>query len=697
MASFFSRFRQPKPPTGPSAVPVSQPGPPAAPSQPRDPKPASTPVVSPEAAAVFAEATQAYQAKDFERAIALYDRVIALQPDHAEAYYKRANALKDLGRLQEALASYDAAIRYKPDFAYAWCNRGFVQQSLGLPEQALASFDESIRLNPDDIVAHSNRATLLQGMSRWQEALASHDRVVALNPQLFQSWLFRGNILRELKKFDAALSSYQRVIELRPDLAEGHYNHGVVLELLNQPQAALASYDRALEVNPAFEQALFNRAGVLMVLKQPTAALETYDRLIAVNANHADAHLNRAGTRMQLKKSEDALEDFERVATLRPSAQAHLNRGIALQDLGRREEAMQAYEQALGLQPDYAEVYSQRAFTHSTGARYEEALQDYTRAIELKPDFAQAHTNRALVQLVLGDYAQGWLNYEWRWMNKELQKTQRRDFREPLWLGREPIAGKRLLIHSEQGLGDTLQFCRFAKSIADLGATVYLEAQPALVGLLRSLDGVARVIAEDQPLPEFDYHCPTMSLPVALKTTLDTVPGSGYLHAEPAKVAYWRERLGERRRPRIGLAWSGNPTQSNDRNRSFRLAQWIDQLPRELDYFCLQKDIRPEDQPTLAANPGITLLTEAVSNFDDSAALCECLDVVISICTSIVHLSGSLGRPTWVLLPFDADWRWGRGAGPSPWYPSTRIYRQESVGDWDGVFTRVGADLRKMA
>jgi hypothetical protein len=316
--------------------------------------------------------------------------------------------------------------------------------------------------------------------------------------------------------------------------------------------------------------------------------------------------------------------------------------------------------------------------------------------VAIKPDLAEAQWNRSMTMLLLGDYENGWLNYEWRWRNATKLPTRPRVSDKPLWLGEEPIAGKRLLVHCEQGLGDTLQFCRFTKAVANLGATVILEVQAPLASLLHRLDGVSQVIIEGSPTPEFDYHCPVMSLPLALKTTLHKIPGaSGYLRSDPAKVAHWRTHLGERTRPCIGLVWSGNPKQLNDHHRSFRLARWIQQLPHDFQYVCLQKDIRAEDRATLASTASIQLFAEAVQDFDNTAALCECLDLVISVCTSIAHLSGGLGRPTWVLLPFDADWRWLHGRVDSPWYRSVTLYRQEAIGDWDGVFARVAADLYK--
>jgi hypothetical protein len=229
-----------------------------------------------------------------------------------------------------------------------------------------------------------------------------------------------------------------------------------------------------------------------------------------------------------------------------------------------------------------------------------------------------------------------------------------------------------------------------------LGAIVILEVQAPLASLMATLEGAARVIVLGSPLPEFDYRCPLLSLPLALKTTIDTIPAATrYLRSDSAKIARWRTQLGNRTRPRIGLTWSGNPMQGNDRNRSIRLADWIGHLPREFQYVCVQTEIRPADEEVLAANPWISRLVTEQHDFSDTAALCECLDLIISVCTSVVHLSGALGRPTWVLLPFNPDWRWLLDRDDTPWYPTARLYRQQVIGDWKGVFARVTADLRK--
>ena len=689
MASFFGKFFQSK--TSQAQEPPRAAEPPKTP----EPRPTAGPGELAQAHELYAEATRAYESKDFNRAITLYGQFIALQPEHAEAYYKRGNALKDLGRLNEAVASYDAAIERKPDFQYAWCNRGAVQLGLGQQEAALESFDRATELNPRDLVAHANRAALLQGLSRWQEALAGHDQVLALNPQLFQSWFQRGNVLRQLGNREAALTSYREALKLKPDYAEAHYNCGVLLEQ-SQPRAALTHYDQAVAAFADFYQCHYNRAGLLKSLQRLPESLAAYDKTIAIKADYAEAHANRGVVLQELTRWDEALASYDRALALRPDhTEWLLNRSAVFKALGRWDEALASCDHAIALRPDSADAHFGRGTVLAEIRRYDEMLAEYDRAVALKPDFAEARYNRALALLLQGDYERGWPSYEWRWENHAKLSLEKRRFKQPLWLGETPLAGKTLLVYSEQGLGDAIQFGRFITAIARLGATVVAEVQAPLVGLLRTVEGMSEVVADGSPLPPFDYHCPIMSLPLALKNTMETIPRTvPYLRSEPAKVAAWRTRMGERKRPRIGLAWSGNPRQGNDSNRSFPLAHWIGQLPREFDYVCLQKEVRATDAATLAANPWITRFENDLHELSDTAALCECLDLVISVCTSVAHLSGALGRPTWVMLAFNADWRWLINRDDSPWYPTATLYRQHAIADWSGVYTRVAADLR---
>jgi hypothetical protein len=370
---------------------------------------------------------------------------------------------------------------------------------------------------------------------------------------------------------------------------------------------------------------------------------------------------------------------------------------VVQQALGLTAEALSSYARAIELDPRDAMPHYNRALLLQEESRWEEALESYDRAVAINPEFADAQYNRALALLFLGDFERGWRSYEWRWKNaRRLVIGEQRRFAQPLWLGEESIAGKRLLLHSEAGLGDTLQFCRYAPLAAALGATVYIEVQPPLVRILSNLEGVQPPIAKGSPLPEFDYHCPMMSLPLAFKTTLDTIPSAPkYLHTDKAKVAHWRTLLGDRSRPRIGLAWSGNPNNTIDQRRSIRLTEWAAYLPSGCQYFSLQKDVREADRAALDSSPFIVSFGDGMLDFVSVAALCECMDLVISVDTSLAHLGGALGLRTWVLLPSTPDWRWLRDREDSPWYATVKLYRQKTAGDWNEVLSRVAADLHR--
>ncbi len=487
-----------------------------------------------------------------------------------------------------------------------------------------------------------------------------------------------------------------RSTEAARSLAAASLDRGVAALQLRQPRAALACFEQALALDPTLASAHSNRGVALRQLQQLDAALASYDRAIALDSARAAAHANRADVLIALQRHEEALASAERAIALEARhADAHLNRGSALRALARTQDALAAYEQAIALRPDFAAAHSNRGAVLADLRRWREALASYDRALALQPNFAEARFNRAVIRLQLGDFT-AWSDYEWRWYN-ENGKTfrERRSFVPPLWLGQLPLAGRRILLHAEQGLGDTLQFCRYVPQVAALGAQVTLEVQRPLATLLAGLEGVAQIVARGTALPQFDCHCPLLSLPLAFSTQLKTIPAThGYLRADPRELARWRTRLTERRRPRIGLTWSGNPHNPHDRHRNVALAELIECLPREFDYFCLQTQVRAADQMTLDAHPEIVNFAGELS-FSATAALCELMDVVISVDTSIAHLSGALGRPTRILLAESGDWRWLLESELSPWYGAARLYRQTRAGDWRTVLLRLAADLRR--
>ena len=384
------------------------------------------------------------------------------------------------------------------------------------------------------------------------------------------------------------------------------------------------------------------------------------------------------------------------IALSPPNAALFSNRGLALYHLNDVKASLEDYFKAISINPHIAVTHFNQGNSLKLSRQFYGAVQSFVNALAIEPDYASAHWNKALTLLLLGHYETGWKEYEWRWKTKSFQ-SPRRNFSQPLWTGNESLEGKTILLHSEQGLGDTLQFCRYISLVADRGARIVLEVEHPLVGLLRPLDGITRLVPKGFALPDFDVHCPLLSLPLAFKTTLNTIPCfQKYLSGDPAKVSLWERRLGQKTAPRIGLVWSGRVDHHNDHNRSIRLSALLEYLPAGPRYISLQKQFTPGDRATLHSLKNISCFDNELEDFADTAALCELMDIVITVDTSVAHLSGALGRPTWVLLPFIPDWRWLLDREDSPWYPGAKLYRQMSHGNWNSVLSRVNNDLLKL-
>lgn len=459
-----------------------------------------------------------------------------------------------------------------------------------------------------------------------------------------------------LGKNDLALTSYDRALSLRPNHADVLNNRGSTLLALNRVEEALRSYDRALALRPDFAEALSSRASALEQLNRLDEALASCDRALDLRPDFVDALYNRGNILRALRRHADAVASYDRVIALRPGhADAHNNRGQALRELMRYDEALASYDAALAVQPRHV----------------------------------MAHCNAAALRLLTGDFRRGWAHFEWRWKKASFAAANR-NFAQPLWLGENAIAGRTILIHSEQGLGDTIQFCRFVPRVAALGARVIFEVQAPLLALMSSLGGAPQVVASGTPLPAFDVHCPLLSLPLAFGTALETIPSEqAYLRASPQQSAKWRARLGTRRRPLVGLVWSGNARHERDRERSISLRGLLPLLDAAASFVSLQKEVRPEDLAVLKQRGEILQAGDDLGDFADTAALVAELDLVVSVDTSVAHLAGALGKPVWILLTHVPDWRWLLARNDSPWYPSARLFRQDRSGAWDSTVLRV--------
>jgi tetratricopeptide (TPR) repeat protein len=461
-------------------------------------------------------------------------------------------------------------------------------------------------------------------------------------------------------RLDAALSFFQEALKCDLTRAEGFAGLGLVFHALRHFERALVSFDEGLRLDPDHADLLNGRGVALLELRRPREALEAFDRLLTSAPDHRDALGNRAN---------------------------------ALLRLNRVEEAVAAYDRALELSPNSAPLFANRAAALRRLDRPHEALMSATRALAIKPDFAHARFVEAVARLSLGDFGAGWRAYEARWQVGWLA-SQRREYGAPLWLGEQSLDGKTVLLHAEQGLGDTIQFARYMPLLVARGATIILEVQAELVRLLAAMPGRAAVVARKAPLPRYDFHCPLLSLPLACGTTLQTIPANTpYIVPGEDDVAAWRARL-PRRRPLVGLVWSGERSHDNDLNRSMRLATLMPLLDLpEIAFVSLQHEVRDEDADLLRTRGDLSPIGADFADFADTAAAIAALDAVIAVDTAVAHLAGAMGKPLFLLLPFAADFRWLRGRADSPWYPSARLFRQPQFGEWDGAVKALRQEL----
>ena len=649
-------------------------------------------------------AAQLHQQGQLDEAETLYTAILSTQPGHFDALHLLGVLRFQRGRNAEALDLIRAALNLEPNAVAALSNIGLVHAKLNQPERALASYDKALAVKPDYAEALYNRGLALIALDRAEEALASCDKALALKPGYIEALYTRGNVLMNLKRPKEALASYDKVLAATPDFAEALGNRGLALIDLDRHEEALASCDKALAFRPNFAEGHYNRSIALVNLGRLREALASDDKALALKPDFAEAHCNRGVVLHALEHVADALTSFDEALAQKPGyAVALYNRGNALIDLQRSAEALASYDKALALKPDFAELLCNRGLALAELKRPQEALASYDRAIALKPRHAEARYGRSLCLLLQGDYVRGWREYEWRWESKRTLRDKR-SFAQPLWLGDENLTGRTILLHFDQGYGDTIQFCRYAKLVACRGARVLLEVQPALRSLISSIDRSVRVTATGDALPEFDYHCPLMRLPLAFKTSLDTIPATcPYLFAAPENRHRWQERLGVSAKPRIGLVWAGNPRSGDaaanrmDRQRSVTFDQLAPLFESTHgDFYSLQKgdDAIAQLQDSVHRRR-VADWTDDLHDFADTAALIENLDLIITVDTAVAHLAGALGKPFWLLNRFNTCWRWLLDREDSPWYPTARIFRQPSQGDWTSVIASVAIALRQ--
>ena len=665
-----------------------------------------------------------------------------LDTTSAQAQFQKAVALHQQGLLAQAQACYEAILTQYPQHFDTLHLSGVCAAQAGNASQGIQLMRRALDINSQHPICQYNYGNALSVQQQSEAALAAYNQAISIYPQYVEAYYSRGLILVGLKQYQLALEDYKTALSLRPDFAEVHLSCGNLWYALEQYEAAVASYDRAIHYKADFVSAFYNRGNALQACKQREAALMSYQAATRLKPDYVEAYFNQGVVLGELKRFADALACYEQALILQPDyAEAHCGRGLILQAQNQLQQALDCYSVAIQIRPDYAQAYSNRGTVLADMGKPQAALQDYQRALQLQPDNVEtfsnqgsalfqlgdidgalasynqalaidpqapnAHWNRALMWLIKGEFALGWSEHEWRWQ-RETFTSPKRNFTQPLWLGETVISGKTLLLHTEQGMGDSLQFCRYVPFLKPLGAKLILEAERPLVTILNSLDGALTVLEKGQALPAFDYHCPLLSLPLACGTrSPEVVPADvPYLFASPSKIEVWHEKLGTKTKPRVGLVWNGGrhlnqPKLSSINARRDISFELIARLNRpDIDFYSLQKG-EPAESELITTHArhwqgdNFHVLTQDIHDFSDTAAFIYHLDLVIAVDTSTAHLTGAMGKPVWLLNRFDSCWRWLLERDDSPWYPTMRLFRQPQAGDWDSVINAITNALEK--
>ena len=506
--------------------------------------------------------------------------------------------------------------------------------------------------------------------------------------------------LSNLGRHDDALKASDKALELKGDDAELWWQKGNMLLTAQRLPEALACFERTLKLDPRHADAAYKCGHILHALERFDEALAPLDRSAMLQGAHAATLHLRAIVLKELNRLDEALSDNMRALELDPgNAEIIGNVGVVLQLLGRPVEALTWYDRALQIEPRSARNIMNRGSTLAELGRRDEAIATYEHAISVDPGFVEARWNLALLRIQMGDFEAGWKGKELRWQITGLKPAYPK-FARPMWLGEQPLEGKTILVCADEGLGDSIQFARYLPMLAQRAGRLILVVEPALCPLLSKVEGVSACLPKlpGTVLPAFDFHCPINCLPLAFGTRLDSIPKAACLPPPRAdRVQAWQNRLGAHDRMRVGLVWSGNPKTKNDRNRSMAFRTMSRLLDVNARFVSLQKDPKPHDAELLRERPDIIDLTADFTDFAETAALVSCLDLVIAVDTSTAHLAGSLGKPTWLLLPYMSDYRWMFDREDSPWYPTMRLFRQSADRDFGSVVDRVRAELSFLA
>lgn len=632
-------------------------------------------------------------------AITSYRQALVASPRSAEAHCNLARELRRQGKTEAATEHYEMALQINPEYAEAYNSLGILLASFGKHNDAIAKFKEAVRIKPDYSHAFSNMGVAQLQLNDLDAAIENLNRAVEIDPSFAKAHANLGNTWRKKGSLEKARESFLRAIELDGENAEVHLNLGIVARDLDDTKGSLEQLQEAIRLRPRYAEAYNNLGITLARVERFEEAHQAYRNALRVSPGEADAHNNLGIVLSRLHRTSEAIASYREALRIRPSyAEAHNNIGIALTELEEHDAAIEHFEQSIRLRPDYAAAYSNLGISLAEKGEAESALANYDKAVELAPSYPEGHMNRALSLLQQSQFEKGWEEYDWRWKCKDSKMPP---FQQPVWNG-EPLEGKTIVLHSEQGLGDTLQFIRYAALVKQSASTVIAMCPERLLPILSRTRGVDKWMVKDkkEPLPECDYHVPLMNLPRLFKTTVQNVPNQvPYIFPDPTLAVQWKRSLSSYRGFKIGINWQGNPQYRGDRHRSIPIVHFAALAHiKGCTLISVQKNFGTEQISDVSRYmPIIDLgsqLDDETGPFMDTAAVLTNLDLMITSDTALAHLAGGLGIRVWLAVPQACDWRWLRGRDDCPWYPNMRLYRQTQIGNWGEVFERIADDLR---
>ncbi|MBF0147820.1 MAG: tetratricopeptide repeat protein [Magnetococcales bacterium] len=639
----------------------------------------------------------AHQRGRHDEAAFLIRRAIDEGEKSPESHNNLGNALKAMGKLDEAVARYRHALTLRPDYANAHNNLGTALQEQGKPREAIEHFQKALSLLGPMPQVLNNIGNAFQDLSQWDEAVHYYRQALTLLPRFPEALNNLGRALVHQGKVEEGLERLAEAVEIKPDYVDALVNLGRAMSDNGQKDDAVMMFRRALDVEPTHEVACHSLGSVFQELGRLDESMASYHRALELNPNHHEALTNLGVALLDRGELDEAVTHFERAIAVLPTyVLAWNNLGVARQNQNRMEESAACYERALALKPDYYEALNNLGVARYKQNRLMEAIELFMKVQEMAPEYPDAYYNEGMARLAIGDFQRGWQHCEWR---LKMRAYQIAGHSQPI-MDQAMAKGRQILLHCEQGMGDSIQMIRYAAMIKEMGATVVVFCPKALTRLFATVKGIDFLSDDPELIPPCDHRIPILSLPLFCQTHHpDRVPTPiPYLFANPDRVAVMRDQFKDAKGLKVGLVWRGNPGHSNDRNRSLDVTLMSRLLEIQGCRFVnLQLGLTEREQAVFAGRTHWMDMSAMLSDFADTAAVVTQLDLVITVDTSVAHLTGALGRPAWVLLPKVADWRWLQERDDSPWYPTLRLFRQPDFGDWETVMTQVAQKLAQSA